>query len=275
MGLIAESEEANAQPLLGDLYYVERALGPYAELRHGDATKLLQREIAVLIMADVGLLPQETVAKLNTWVDKGGVLVRFAGPKLAQNADSLLPVHLRSGDRQLGGAMSWASPAHLAPSPPTVPSRAGRPAGGAGRPPGLAEPELDLGKKTWARLVDGTPLVTAEKQGNGWIVLIHTTAVRAGRTSPFRALRRCAAPGLPQPCLGGGAAASPCRRSSFSTAMAGYRPAADSAARHAQRPRHHAVGPRHPPGYYGKTTARRAHPAARSKLAPLAGLPAR
>ena len=40
----------------------------------------------------------------------------------------------------------------------------------------LAEPDLDLASKTWARLADGTPLVTAEKRGQGWIVLVHTTA---------------------------------------------------------------------------------------------------
>ena len=40
----------------------------------------------------------------------------------------------------------------------------------------LAEPDLDLANKTWARLADGTPLVTAEKRGKGWIVLVHTTA---------------------------------------------------------------------------------------------------
>src|SRR5690606_21753829 len=40
----------------------------------------------------------------------------------------------------------------------------------------LAEPEVDLGRKTWARLQDGTPLVTAERRGEGWLVLVHTTA---------------------------------------------------------------------------------------------------
>ena len=39
----------------------------------------------------------------------------------------------------------------------------------------LAEPTIDLGAKTWARLTDGTPLVTADKHGKGWLVLIHTT----------------------------------------------------------------------------------------------------
>src|SRR3546814_19604230 len=40
----------------------------------------------------------------------------------------------------------------------------------------LAEPSLDLGEKSWARLSDGTPLVTADRRGDGWLVLFHTTA---------------------------------------------------------------------------------------------------
>ncbi len=40
----------------------------------------------------------------------------------------------------------------------------------------LAEPNADLPQNTWASLADGTPLVTAEKRGSGWIVLFHVTA---------------------------------------------------------------------------------------------------
>src|SRR5262249_57887999 len=40
----------------------------------------------------------------------------------------------------------------------------------------LAEPTPDLADKTWARLTDGTPLVTGEKRGQGYLVLVHTTA---------------------------------------------------------------------------------------------------
>src|SRR3546814_1311231 len=35
----------------------------------------------------------------------------------------------------------------------------------------LAEPSLDLAGKTWARLTDGTPLVTAERRGEGWLAI--------------------------------------------------------------------------------------------------------
>ena len=40
----------------------------------------------------------------------------------------------------------------------------------------LAEPEADLDRRVWARLEDGTPLVTADRRGEGWIVLVHVTA---------------------------------------------------------------------------------------------------
>ena len=54
-------------------------------------------------------------------MNKGGVLVRFAGPRLAANADDLIPVPLRAGGRMLGGALSWGQPAKLAPFGETSP----------------------------------------------------------------------------------------------------------------------------------------------------------
>ena len=52
--------------------------------------------------------------RLNAWIDKGGVLVRFAGPRLAQADDDLVPVKLRRGGRTLGGSLTWEKPQHLA-----------------------------------------------------------------------------------------------------------------------------------------------------------------
>ncbi len=40
----------------------------------------------------------------------------------------------------------------------------------------LAEPDGDLPGKTWAALQDGTPIVTAQKRGQGLVVLFHVTA---------------------------------------------------------------------------------------------------
>ena len=53
--------------------------------------------------------------KIAAFVDGGGVLVRFAGARLAAADDDLIPTALRRGGRTLGGALSWDSPkAHRA-----------------------------------------------------------------------------------------------------------------------------------------------------------------
>ena len=114
---------------------------------------------------------------MRKWVEAGGVLLRFAGPHLAEQDDHLLPVRLRRGGRTIGGALSWEQPAKLAPFAPESPfAGLAIPADVTVSRQVLAEPDIDLSGKTWAALADGTPLVTAEKQGKGWIVLVHTTA---------------------------------------------------------------------------------------------------
>src|SRR5581483_10743045 len=91
--------------------------------------------------------------------------------------DTLLPVRLRQGDRILGGALSWAQPTTLSEFPTNSPFA------GLAVPKDvhvsrkvLAEPSIDLGGKTWARLADGTPLVTGAKTGQGYLVLFHVSA---------------------------------------------------------------------------------------------------
>jgi len=275
VGIVSGAADENGQPLLSETFYVDRALAPYAELRHGDIDTLLQRELSVLVMTDIGAVPETEAAKLKTWIDKGGVLLRFAGPKLAENADNLLPVHLRGGERQLGGAMSWSEPARLAPFP------AESPFAGLSIPNDvliqrqvLAEPELDLGKKTWARLTDGTPLVTADKQGSGWIVLVHTTANASWSNLALSGLfvemlQRLTA--LGQGVYGGQSKdpLPPLQSLDGYGRMIQPPPTAlpllptDIAA--------NAVGPHHPPGYYGKASQRRALNLG-SALPPLASL---
>src|SRR5438105_2061244 len=177
VGIVA-APNAKGQPLLGENYYLERALGPFTELRRGSATDLLRRELAVLVFADTGPdSPAEETAG-GKWIEAGGLLLRFAGPHLAEQGDQLLPVRLRhGGGRTIGGALSWEQPAKLAPfTPESQFAGLAIPGDVTVSRQVLAEPDLDLAAKTWARLVDGTPLVTAERRGRGWIVLVHTTA---------------------------------------------------------------------------------------------------
>ncbi len=177
VGLVSGRALEKAQPLLSDLYFLERALEPFSDVRRGPVDDLLGDDLAVLVLADVGTLTAPEVDTLDAWIGGGGVLIRFSGPRLSQGSDDLVPVRLRRGDRSLGGVMSWSKPARLAPF------QDGGPFAGLAIPDDveihrqiLAEPSVDLIDKTWARLVDGTPLITAEQRGGGWLVLVHTTA---------------------------------------------------------------------------------------------------
>ncbi len=170
-----------AQPLLSPLYYVSRALEPYAEISEPENPAQLKEQLeaglSMLVLADIGVIPQETAEAINPWLERGGVLLRFAGPRMAGAQDELVPVTLRSGGRALGSALSWEEPQSLQDFPDTSPF--------AGLPPDpgvkvsrqvLAEPDMDLPGRVWASLADGTPLVTARRQGKGLIVLFHVTA---------------------------------------------------------------------------------------------------
>jgi hypothetical protein len=184
IGITSGATSDTAQPLLASTFYLTRALAPFADVRLGNRgavaqtiTQFLDQKLPMIILADVGGLPTEVRQRLETWIEKGGVLVRFAGPRLAQADDDLEPVKLRHGDRQLGGSLTWEKPQHLAsfsadgpfaglpiPNDVTVSRQV------------LAEPDAALAKRSWASLVDGTPLVTGERRGKGVLVLFHVSA---------------------------------------------------------------------------------------------------
>jgi hypothetical protein len=181
VGLVAANPEAADAPFVGPLYYLRRALAPYTDVREGTIAQLLSRDLSVIVLADDPLPDGPDRDALTKWVEKGGLLVRFAGPRTAAEplgeTDPLLPVKLLGGDRQLGGALSWSKPAGLAPFP------SGSPFAGLALPPDvtvsrqvLAEPSTTLASHTWAALADGTPLVTEAANGAGRVVLFHITA---------------------------------------------------------------------------------------------------
>ena len=181
VGVLAGDLATADTPFAGPLYYLRRALTPFTEVREADLATLLQREVSVMILADRPLPSGADRDTLTRWVERGGLLIRFAGPRTAEQpigeTDPLMPVKLLSGDRQLGGALSWAEPAGVAQFP------ASSPFAGLTVPDEvkvnrqvLAEPSADLGSHTWAALADGTPLVTQITRGVGRIVLFHVTA---------------------------------------------------------------------------------------------------
>ncbi len=281
VGLIETTAADQAQPLLSQLYYLKRALAPYTELREGAVETLLQRELAVIVQVDAGPISIFRAKKLASWVEKGGLLLRFAGPRLAEaGGDPLLPIALRGGGRIMGGVMTWDRPARLAPFPANSPF-----AGLAMNQDVLivrqvlAEPSLDLPDKTWARLVDGTPLVTAASRGKGWVVLIHTTANNDWSNRPLSGLfvdllRRWVA-------LSQGVAAEGEEDEALAPleTLDGFgqlrAPPATVLALDRESLQEGRIGPSHPPGYYGRDSGRRALNliASQPSLKPITDLP--
>jgi Domain of unknown function (DUF4159)/Aerotolerance regulator N-terminal len=184
-----------AQPLLAPNYYLKRALQPFADISewHDTSTdpivSLLDQKPSVLLLADMSVAPGPELDAITHFLDNGGVLLRFAGTRLAAGDDTLTPTALRRGGRLLGGALSWETPKHIAPF------ETGSPFFGLAAPDEvtvtrqvLAEPEAGVSEKTWARLSDGTPLVTAERRGKGLIVLFHVTADTTWSNLPLSGL---------------------------------------------------------------------------------------
>ena len=196
VALLAGRDADEGLELVSPFFYLRQALGPVSELTESPSIDdLLLTGPDVLILADVAALGEVESAMVQDWVADGGLLLRFAGPRLAasevsrDDEDPLMPVRLRLGGLTVGGAMSWGEPRTLRdfaegspfeglriPSDVTVSSQV------------LAQPDPALADRTIASLADGTPLVTRKFLGDGQVVLVHTTANADWSTLPLSGL---------------------------------------------------------------------------------------
>ncbi len=181
IALLGEEAGREGLRLLSPDHYLRQALAPNADLLEGELADILPANPDVIVIADGGRLPE--AAALEEWTRAGGLLLRFAGPRLAASDvargedDPLMPVRLRAGGRTVGGAMSWGEPRGLRPF------AADGPFAGLTVPDEVrvsaqvvAEPGPELAARTIAALDDGTPLVTRRALGEGQVVLFHVTA---------------------------------------------------------------------------------------------------
>jgi hypothetical protein len=283
VAIVTPPKGGESNELLSGEFYLTRALQPFAEVRTGALATLLKGQPAVLALTDDTTLSEGDRTLLTGWIAQGGLLLRFAGPKLAAAdpaaGDDLLPTELRTGGRSLAGAMSWTVPATLAPF------AEGSPFDGLEIPKDvtvsrqiLAEPSIDLDRKVWARLADGTPLITADRRGAGTVVLVHTSADPAWSNLALsglfpRMLRRIVAysAGISRAPPHG--ALEPYRLLDGFGRL--HAPGGAAAAMAADRFDGAAPDPRHPPGYYGEADSRRAFNLTQTTttIAPLDSLP--
>ncbi|MCE8535486.1 DUF4159 domain-containing protein [Ruegeria pomeroyi] len=195
VALFAGRQDREGLELLSPLHYLTQVLVPNSDFIDGALLDVLPANPDIVVLADVVTLATLERNALTEWVEQGGILVRFAGPRMAASdigrdeIDPLLPVRLRSGGRTVGGAMSWGEAKTLAPFADTSPFY------GLTIPDDvtvstqvMAQPDPDLADRVIAALSDGTPLVTRKALGLGQVVLFHVTADAEWSSLPLSGL---------------------------------------------------------------------------------------
>ena len=208
VALLDSNPSQSERPYFSGLYYLRRALAPFAQPRTASIAsrgsdsspieQLLEEAPAIVILDDVARMTPPERRILTDWVERGGILIRFAGTNTAQaqtsdDTDELLPVRLRSDERVLGGTLSWDAPRRLGQFEEDSPFY------------GLDVPDevtvsrqiLSLPDSTgigqeraqvWAKLSDGSPLVSARPKGRGLLVFFHVTAAPNWSNLPLSGL---------------------------------------------------------------------------------------
>ncbi|MBP1806086.1 DUF4159 domain-containing protein [Rubellimicrobium aerolatum] len=195
VGLVAGGSEREQLELLDPLHYLREALAPNADLVEAPLGDVILANPDVIAMADVAQVPEGEAEALTDWVEAGGLLLRFAGPRVAASdlartaEDPLLPVRLRAGGRAVGGAMSWGEPKALAPFAEESPFFGlSIPEDVVVNAQVVAQPDPTLAERVVAQLQDGTPLVTRKALGEGQVVLFHVTANAEWSSLPLSGL---------------------------------------------------------------------------------------
>ncbi len=195
VALIAGTLNREGLELLSPLHYLTQVLIPTADFVEGGLPEVLPANPDVIVLSDVAQISGPEEVGLIEWVEQGGLLLRFAGPRMAASdlgrdeEDTLLPVRLRSGGRTVGGAMSWGESKTLATFPEDSPFYGLQiPNDVTVSTQVMAQPDPNLADRVIASLSDGTPLVTRKALGLGQVVLFHVTADAEWSSLPLSGL---------------------------------------------------------------------------------------
>lgn len=187
--VLLSGERAGAtSPLRSAAFYVRRALEPHADVQSAPAAEAATVAANLKLLVDLPIADAAQARAMLAWVRQGGVAVTIAGPRVAENGTRLAPAPLVTGIRTVGTRLSWDAPQPLGGF------AADGPLAGLVADPAvvvrrqvLADPSAP-GVERWAWLKDGTPLVTARREGAGLLVMLHTDADPAWSNLPLGGL---------------------------------------------------------------------------------------
>ena len=165
--------------------YLGSALGTISDFRQGSVSDLINSEpdINVMFLPDESPVLEQDMSLLQNWVTEGGILIRFAGPRMTANinaATPLLPNPLNSGLRRTEGGLSGSGTLNMRFENGSPFERVQIPDDFEISQYVLSTPEpfSDSRVLAWGDLEDGTsiPLITARAEGSGQVVLFHFPA---------------------------------------------------------------------------------------------------
>lgn len=172
---IVVRDESDARNIRAEANFLRAALSANTDYYTGDVDTLLGNEnISVLFLPDdVPISTQDREAILQ-WVESGGELVRFAGSNMAYQlregtmTDPLIPHGLRLTSETIGTFESVNDDSALfnINIRPSLVARTSI----------ALTPGPDSQARIWATLDNGNPLISAHDQGDGQIILFHSTA---------------------------------------------------------------------------------------------------
>ena len=185
VGLLSQARGRPGQPLLSPLYYIRRALEPFADLVEPPSPdlaeaipQLLEQKPAMIVMADIGTIPdsaRKPADRMGGERRHAGALRRLAAAARRQRRGAAAGAACGSASARWAArcpgraAAGRRVPAERPVRRPAAAVRRDGDAAGAGRADaGPRRPHL-------GELADGTPLVTGDRRGKGMVVLFHVT----------------------------------------------------------------------------------------------------
>lgn len=176
--LIGDDTGPSANTYLDDVFYLKHALEKISTLKILPLENIDLEHQDIIVAPDLPISKPDLFPQLQEWLEAGGILLRFSGPKLSNAPnDPFLPVPLAQGSRSLNSSFALEKPLSLRPLAQTSPL-AGVPALETivVKEQVLAQSLPENDPLIWATLSDGTPFITARKVKNGLIILVHSSA---------------------------------------------------------------------------------------------------